>query len=475
MDTIYLTDAAKLVEQLSRFTSFVHYMDGQSGYISFRDSTSFLGREEDYKTYIAEEARRELKFADWTESWVGSGKIATSAMKAMAKAGNLVNKNQQIDFKNRLNPEHPNFRKDAERVLFDIYRNPLCSDSLAFENAVATLGAKYDTIAFLFFVKDDTRFLPISTGHFDAGFKILNIDYTTKFRCSWENYRGFINIIMEIRAIMEDMLPMHGIPRLIDAHSFLWIINGIKDSLGFGLGRLYSTTKVFLVDSEDKDNSTKLEKAGWNKDENDLLGFYTKKVTQNSNNEPETEPQVWLIMDAITAEAKRLCLDRKYIIAKVYIHEMMHRFFDLRPDLGWKRSVKEIEEPMAEFATLKFIEELSKQSATFEKLLPIALVMTEGLRKSMKHFIYALGVDLYYKAPIKLIYDYRRISMLLHKSGVDCEIDGKKLDLDPSPMEYVDEYVALCTTDQDLRKLVGPIKECIETYAKFFPLNKGIQ
>ena len=224
MDTIYLTDAAKLVEQLSRFTSFVHYMDGQSGYISFRDSTSFLGREEDYKTYIAEEARRELKFADWTESWVGSGKIATSAMKAMAKAGNLVNKNQQIDFKNRLNPEHPNFRKDAERVLFDIYRNPLCSDSLAFENAVATFGAKYDTIAFLFFVKDDTRFLPISTGHFDAGFKILNIDYTTKFRCSWENYRGFINIIMEIRAIMEDMLPMHGIPRLIDAHSFVWVI-----------------------------------------------------------------------------------------------------------------------------------------------------------------------------------------------------------------------------------------------------------
>ena len=260
-----------------------------------------------------------------------------------------------------------------------------------------------------------------------------------------------------------------------EERSFLWIINGIKDSLGFGLGRLYSTTKVFLVDSEDKDNSTKLEKAGWNKDENDLLGFYTKKVTQNSNNEPETEPQVWLIMDAITAEAKRLCLDRKYIIAKVYIHEMMHRFFDLRPDLGWKRSVKEIEEPMAEFATLKFIEELSKQSTTNEKLLPIALVMTEGLRKSMKHFIYALGVDLYYKAPIKLIYDYRRISMLLHKSGVDCEIDGKKLDLDPSPMKYVDEYVALCTTDQDLRKLVGPIKECIETYAKFFPLNKGIQ
>lgn len=244
-----------------------------------------------------------------------------------------------------------------------------------------------------------------------------------------------------------------------EENMLLWGINGLSKQIG----ELYKTTKIFLDVSTGKIKETK-----WN-DEDDLLGYYTIKSPLHSG------PQVWLLMDNIIQEAERLCCDRKYIIAKVYIHEMMHRFFDLRPVLGWKRSVKEIEEPMAEFATLKFIEELSKQSATFEKLLPIALVMTEGLRKSIKHFIYALGVDLYYKAPIKLIYDYRRISMLLHKSGVDCEIDGKKLDLDPSPMKYVDEYVALCTTDQDLRKLVGPIKECIETYAKFFPLNKGIQ
>jgi hypothetical protein len=177
-------------------------------------------------------------------------------------------------------------------------------------------------------------------------------------------------------------------------------------------------------------------------------------------------------MDNITAEAERLCIDRKYIIAKVYIHEMMHRFFDLRPDLRWKRSVKEIEEPMAEFATLKFIEKLSKRNASFEKLLPIALDMTEGLRKSEKHFIYALGVDLYYKPPIKLIYDYQRISMLLHRSSEVFKSEGEKLD--PSPMKYVEEYIAQCEQDKDsLENLVEPIKKCIETYAKFFPQDKG--
>ena len=246
-----------------------------------------------------------------------------------------------------------------------------------------------------------------------------------------------------------------------DEKIILWLINGSKEELGFGLGSLYSNTKVFLDVSEGNIKDTK-----WNENEDDL-GYYTIESPWYSG------PQVWLIMDNITTEAERLCIDRKYIIAKVYIHEMMHRFFDLRPDLGWKPYVKEIEEPMAEFATLKFIEELSKQNPTFEKLLPIALVMTEGLRKTKKYFIYALGVDLYYKAPIKLIYDFRRISMLLHRPSEDCKLDNGEL-LDPSPMKYVEDYIAQCEQNKDsLANLVGPIRKCIETYAKFFPQDKG--
>ena len=219
-----LVDLSTLVEQLSRFTIFINELDGHLGYISFRDSATFLGREEDYKSRIAEEARNELRFGEWKESWIGTGKIAACAMKAIGKAGNLINKNQQIDFKNRLNPEHPKYHQDAERVLYDIYCNPLCTDPVAFEKAITTFGAKYDTIAFLFFVKDDTRFLPISTRHFDASFEVLNIKYTTSFRCSWENYQGFISIIKAIRSVMEEVLPLQGTLRLIDAHSFVWVI-----------------------------------------------------------------------------------------------------------------------------------------------------------------------------------------------------------------------------------------------------------
>lgn len=224
MSNMYITDAARLAEQVSRFISFVQQMDEQPGFISFRDSAGYLGREEDYKSRIAEEARKELKFNSWSESWIGTGKIADCARIAINKSGNLVNKNQQIDFKNRLDPNHPKYRPEAERALYDLYCNPHCAESTAFANAVEVFGAKYDTIAFLFFIKDDSRFLPISTGHFDKGFAALNIDYTTSFQCGWENYQGFIGIIKEIRTVMEDMLPMQGTPRLIDAHSFVWVI-----------------------------------------------------------------------------------------------------------------------------------------------------------------------------------------------------------------------------------------------------------
>lgn len=224
MSNTYVKNMVKLIEQLSRFISFVQQIDGRPGYISFRDSTGFLGREEDYKSRIAEEARKELKFNSWNESWIGTGKIADCARGAINKSGNLINKNQQIDFKNRLDPNNSKYRPEAERALYDIYRNPICDEAMAFENAVEVFGAKYDTIAFLFFIKDDTRFLPISTGHFDKGFSVLEIDYTTSFRCGWENYQGFIGIIKEIRTVMENMLPMQGTPRLIDAHSFVWVI-----------------------------------------------------------------------------------------------------------------------------------------------------------------------------------------------------------------------------------------------------------
>ena len=68
---------------------------------------------------------------------------------------------------------------------------------------------------------------------------------------------------------------------------------------------------------------------------------------------------------------------------------------------------------------------------------------------------------MYYKAPIELISDYQRISTLLHRSSEDYKPEGEKLD--PSPMKYVEEYIAQCEQDKDsLANLVGPIRNALK-------------
>ncbi len=52
----------------------------------------------------------------------------------MNKANNLVNVNQQIDFKNRLDKSHSIYKNEAEQVLFDIYKNKDIDEAYTFEN-----------------------------------------------------------------------------------------------------------------------------------------------------------------------------------------------------------------------------------------------------------------------------------------------------------------------------------------------------
>ena len=266
MSETYIKDFSKVVEQLSRFTTYVHYKDGKQGFISFRDSTGILGRNEDFKSTRAEEARKELKYKEWDESWIGTGKIAQCAKNAIDKAENLVYPNQRYEFHNRLTPEHPHYRKEAEQVLFDIYSNPQIEESKAFASATEVFGKKYDIIAFLFFIKDDTRFLPVSTTHFDDAFKILGIKHETTRQCSWKNYQAFISIISEIRDIMETVLPMQGIPRLVDAHSFAWIIQGDK----------------FRKWSPDKEQSIQIEQAAEESIQTVVTGASGRKTISSS-------------------------------------------------------------------------------------------------------------------------------------------------------------------------------------------------
>lgn len=219
-DTIHI-DQGRLIQQLNQFVKYVANKDKSSAPISFADKSRYLGIEEYYKSEIFVKAGEELKSATWKKSDIGNGKISDCAIKAVDSAKNLVNYNQQIWFKNKAKSNVA----ESERILYSLYCG--IDEKTAFGDAVAFWGAKYDLIAYLFFIKDNTRFLPISSGNFDNGFAFLKIKFSTAYKCTWENYSKYIAIIAEIRDIMDYAIQYEKnvSPRLIDAHSFVWIIS----------------------------------------------------------------------------------------------------------------------------------------------------------------------------------------------------------------------------------------------------------
>ncbi|MBI1849632.1 MAG: hypothetical protein HYR85_04755 [Planctomycetes bacterium] len=83
-------------------------------------------------------------------------------------------------------------------------------------------GDRYDLVAYLFFLKDWNRFMPIAPTTFDEAFRLLEIGVVTSHQCSWENYAQYNAALLEVQRALRDEDGASD-ARLIDAHSFCWI------------------------------------------------------------------------------------------------------------------------------------------------------------------------------------------------------------------------------------------------------------
>lgn len=210
----------KLLELLVGFQMYVEennsrYLIEPSSKISFNEG--FLEVKEGHKVASAINARKALDFRAWYKKAIGSGKILHLASKAIDQSDKLVHHLSISHFKNVLESN-----AEAEQALNMIFFSH--DDESAFKKAMRVFGRKYDLLSFLFYVKNSERYLPIRPSRFDDSFKSLGLDYRTSYRCSWENYNGFISIIAEIQRIMNEILPLKEPARLIDAHSFVWML-----------------------------------------------------------------------------------------------------------------------------------------------------------------------------------------------------------------------------------------------------------
>ena len=92
---------------------------------------------------------------------------------------------------------------------------------------------------------------------------------------------------------------------------------------------------------------------------NPLLGLYSGKVSWNAD-----DPVVYLFLDNIDDYAQTLGTDSASIIAFVYVHEMMHAYFDSVNNQGFPPK-EPLEEAFAEYGMLYYLSTLPAQSASY--------------------------------------------------------------------------------------------------------------
>ena len=221
---------------LSGFAHFKNLVEQKSGEQFTRFNEGLIAVWESYKPRLRDKALGILGADQWLPAKIGSGEILQSVIDAIeiqATHGDMTN--NLVFWQNRFGHaqrdhrallEAQNSAKDCarfEQVFFDLYRTDRAAQSI-FEELQDLTESKYPLLAYLFFLKDMDRFMPIHPTGFDRVFKALGSDFRTLRSCSWENYTAFNQLLGGLRGDIETAAGLADV-RLIDAHSWCWLFS----------------------------------------------------------------------------------------------------------------------------------------------------------------------------------------------------------------------------------------------------------
>ncbi len=225
----YDIDPYLFYQYFNKFKKFVEQKSG-SKLISF-SSNPYLKITEGYKTEIHIEANKKLDVLSWQGEQIGSGEILKSVISAIEiDVNNLVP--WQSRYGDDKRPHHIFYTADnsliskLEQILFNLF-NGIGSDKINFDSLIQIVGKKYSLLAYLFFLKDNSKYLPIAPKTFDESFSKLGVNFKTKQKCSWENYQRFNGLISKLRNLL--LNEMNSEVSLLDAHSFAWVLSGHEE------------------------------------------------------------------------------------------------------------------------------------------------------------------------------------------------------------------------------------------------------
>ena len=225
-------DTKNFQKQLAVFKERI-FRKSKQPFTSFREG---MAEEwEGYKLPLRETALSRLASSNWPQTSVGSGQILKRLILAIeipeeggAPWNNLVRWPNEYGHRNRSHfalldaSDDLIERRRIERWAFEFYRGEPDYGS-AFEELRALVGSRYDLLAYLFFLRNPDRFMPIGSRTFDRAFEVLGISVRMAWRCSWENYQEYIAALQDIRAALTDVAGFSEV-RLVDAHSFCWLL-----------------------------------------------------------------------------------------------------------------------------------------------------------------------------------------------------------------------------------------------------------
>jgi len=212
-----------------RFEEAVYRLSGQP-FTSF--GVGLPHAWEDYKGWVALEARRRLSAATWKTNEIGSGQILERVIQAIEINESKGYRNNLVRWTGRYGDEQRTHKallrirgndaetRAAEQTLFRFFREVLTGEE-AFEALKELVGPRYDVIAYLHFVLDSRRFMPVAPRTFAEAFRLLDVDVESAGKCSWASYVEYNEVF---RSILTLLRSYDSEASLIDAHSFCWML-----------------------------------------------------------------------------------------------------------------------------------------------------------------------------------------------------------------------------------------------------------
>lgn len=234
-----MTVQTDILERL--YQDFVRFLATKGETFKAFKSSAFVDKDENYKYAVYDQAKESLEQQWWKQSDIGTGKIQAKvkdAIKTKLVYQYQWHNNNLVDWRKRDDFAKLPASKSLETTLFNFYKNKT-KDSEVFEEFLS-LKLSYQIIAYLFFIKDRNRYLPITQERFDEIFELIGIaEFKTSYNASWDNYTQFIDIIKQVRDFLKTK---DQDTTLLDAHSFLYILGSQMKEEKFQFTSAASTT-----------------------------------------------------------------------------------------------------------------------------------------------------------------------------------------------------------------------------------------